>query len=61
MVDLYLNRKGFLLIDACLSIMILSILTTITLSLVKITYETNSIRNEFEIESESFYEETLFN
>ena len=58
---MYLNRKGFLLIDACLSIMILSILTTITLSLVKITYETNSIRNEFEIESESFYEETLFN
>ncbi len=55
-----INKKGFLFIDACIALMIISILTVITLMLCKTRKENERIEQDILLEMEANYENILF-
>ena len=59
MVDLSLNNKGFLLLDTCIAIIILILLTNITLMVINCRYQNNNIEENLNIEMEVTYETIL--
>lgn len=59
MVDLSLNNKGFLLLDTCIAIIILVLLTNITLMVVNSRYQNDNIEENLNIEMEATYEAIL--
>lgn len=59
MVVLRINKKGFLLIDACIALIIISILTVLTLMLCKTRKENKKIEQEILLEMEASYENIL--
>ena len=59
MVDLSLNNKGFLLLDTCIAIIILVLLTNITLMVVNSRYQNDNIEGNLNIEMEATYEAIL--
>ena len=59
MVDLSLNNKGFLLLDTCIAIIILVLLTNITLMVVNCRYQNDNIEENLNIEMEATYEAIL--
>lgn len=59
MVDLSLNNKGFLLLDTCIAIIILVLLSNITLMMVTCRYHNNKIETDLNIEMEAAYEAIL--
>ena len=59
MVDLSLNNKGFLLLDTCIAIIILVLLTNITLMVVNCRYQNDNIEGNLNVEMEATYEAIL--
>lgn len=59
MVVLRINKKGFLLIDACIALIIISTLTVLTLMLCKTRKENKKIEQEVLLEMEANYENIL--
>lgn len=55
-----INKKGFLFIDACITLIIISILTVITLMLCKTRKENERIEQDILLEMEANYENILF-
>lgn len=59
MVDLYKNKKGFLLVDACIALILISILTLLTLMICKTRNENKLVEQEIILEMEATYEAIL--
>ncbi len=59
MVVLRTNKKGFLFIDACIALIIISILTVLTLMICKTRKANQQIKEDILLEMEASYETIL--